>query len=92
MDILISLATVAIFVIAVTAAYYRFRDNFSDLAAATDSKQSGSFWTGAALIYAIRHCCSLLRLPPRPWLVETVIGTRRFASLPISAAPLHTGA
>jgi uncharacterized membrane protein YbhN (UPF0104 family) len=53
MDILISLATVAIFVIAVVVTYYRFRDNFSDLADATDSKRDSSSWTIAALIYAV---------------------------------------
>jgi hypothetical protein len=53
MDILIPVATVAIFVIAVAVTYYRFRDNFSDLAAATDSKRSASSWTIAALIYAV---------------------------------------
>ena len=53
MDLLISLTTVAIFVIAVVVTYYRFRDNFSDLAAATDSKRGRSSWTIAALIYAV---------------------------------------
>ena len=33
--------------------YFRFRDNFSDLAAATDSKRSSGFWTIVALIYAV---------------------------------------
>jgi hypothetical protein len=37
----------------VAALYFRFRDNFTDLAAATDSKQSSGFWAIMALIYAI---------------------------------------
>lgn len=53
MDILIPLASVAIFAIAVVVLYFRFRDNFSDLAAATDSKHRSGFWAIAALIFAI---------------------------------------
>jgi hypothetical protein len=53
MDILIPLASVAIFGIGVAVLYFRFRDNFSDLAAATDSKQSSGFWAVVALISAI---------------------------------------
>ena len=53
MDILIPLASVALSAIGFAALYFRFRDNFSDLAAATDSKQSSGFWAIVALIYAI---------------------------------------
>jgi formate hydrogenlyase subunit 3/multisubunit Na+/H+ antiporter MnhD subunit len=53
MDTLVSLAPLALFAIGVAIVYYRFRDNFSDLAAATDSKQSSGFWTVVALIYAV---------------------------------------
>jgi hypothetical protein len=53
MDFLIPLASLAIFGIGVAVLYFRFRDNFSDLAAATDSKRSGGFWAVMALIYAI---------------------------------------
>jgi len=53
MDILITVVPIALFVIGVAIMYYRFRDNFSDLAAATDSKQSNTFWTVIALIYAV---------------------------------------
>jgi uncharacterized membrane protein YidH (DUF202 family) len=50
MSILISLALVAI---GIAVVYFRFRDNFSDMAAATDSKQSSGFWTIVAVIYAV---------------------------------------
>jgi uncharacterized membrane protein YidH (DUF202 family) len=50
MGILISLALVAI---GMAVVYFRFRDSFSDLAAATDSKQSSGFWTIIAVIYAV---------------------------------------
>jgi hypothetical protein len=53
MDILIPFASVAIFAVGLAALYFRFRDNFSDLAAATDSKRSIGFWALVALIYAI---------------------------------------
>jgi hypothetical protein len=53
MDILIPLASLAIFAIGVVVLYFRFRDNVSDLAAATDSKKSSGFWAIVALIYAI---------------------------------------
>jgi hypothetical protein len=53
MDILIPLASFALLAIAVAVLYFRFRDNFTDLAAATDSKQSGGFWSIVALIFAI---------------------------------------
>jgi hypothetical protein len=53
MDILIPLASFAIFGIGVTVLYFRFRDNFSALAAASDSKQGSGFWAVIALIYAI---------------------------------------
>jgi hypothetical protein len=53
MDILLPLASVAIFAVGLAALYFRFRDNFSDLAAATDSKRSNGFWALVALIYAI---------------------------------------
>jgi hypothetical protein len=53
MDTLLSLAPIALFVISVVMVYYRFRDNFSDLAAATDSKRSNGSWAIAALIYAL---------------------------------------
>jgi hypothetical protein len=39
--------------IVVVAAYGRFRANFSDLAAATDSKKSDSFWAIVTLIWTI---------------------------------------
>jgi Kef-type K+ transport system membrane component KefB len=53
MDLLLTLAPIAIFVVAVAVLYYRFRDNFFDLAAATDSKRSNTFWTTVALIFAV---------------------------------------
>lgn len=53
MDILIPLASFAILGIGVAVLYFRFRDNFTDLAAATDSKQSSGFWAIIALIFAI---------------------------------------
>jgi hypothetical protein len=53
MDILIPLASLALFGIGVAVLYFRFRDNFSDLAAATDSKRSNGFWAIVALIYAV---------------------------------------
>jgi len=40
-------------VFAVVVTYFRYRDHFSDLAAATDSKRSGFFWTIVAWGYAI---------------------------------------
>jgi hypothetical protein len=53
MDILIPLASVSIFGIGVAVLYFRLRDSFNDLAAATDSKRSNGFWAVTALIYAI---------------------------------------
>ena len=53
MNTLIIAAPIALFVIGVAVTYYRFRDKFSDLAAASDSKQSNTFWTVIALIYAV---------------------------------------
>ena len=43
----------AVFAIAVAVTYYRYRDHFSDLASATDSNRSSSFWTVVAFAYAI---------------------------------------
>ncbi len=43
----------ALLTIVVVATYYRFRDNFSDLAAATDSKHGNSFWAIVTLIWTI---------------------------------------
>jgi hypothetical protein len=43
----------AVFAIAVVVAYFRCRGHFSDLAAATDSKRSRSFWTIVAWGYAV---------------------------------------
>lgn len=50
MSTFVSLAVVGVLV---AVAYYRFRDNFFDLASATDSKRRKSFWVVVALIYAI---------------------------------------
>jgi len=47
------LLALALFTIVAGAAYYRFRENFSDLAAATDSKRSDSFWVIVTLIWTI---------------------------------------
>lgn len=52
MSILISLAPLALFAIGVAIFYYRFRERFSELAAATDSKQTHAFWAVLALAYA----------------------------------------
>jgi hypothetical protein len=48
-----TLIPLAVFVIAVVVTYFRYRDHFSDLAAATESKRSSSFWTIVALGYAV---------------------------------------
>jgi hypothetical protein len=47
------LVSLAVFGIAVLITYYRYREHFSDLAFATDSKRSGFFWTMVAVAYAI---------------------------------------
>jgi len=39
--------------VAVVITYYRFRDRFFDLASATDSKQSSSFWTIVAILFSV---------------------------------------
>jgi hypothetical protein len=72
MDILISLAPVALFAIAVAVTYYRFRDNFSDLASATDSKQEQYLLDRRGCDLCGCHGCSGMVVLPRPW-VETVL-------------------
>ena len=69
MSILIYVASIALFGIGVAVVHYRFRDNFSDIAAATDSKQGGGFWTIVALIYAvvIAVLYSMFRYGRSPW-------------------------
>jgi hypothetical protein len=47
-----SLVPVVLLGISLAALYYRFREHFSDLATATDSKKSG-FWSIMALVYAV---------------------------------------
>lgn len=49
------LKTVAqfVFLAAIVMAYFRYRDTIFDLAAATDSKQSGDFLKFIALLFAI---------------------------------------
>jgi hypothetical protein len=39
-------------VIVVAVLYHRFRGHFADLASATDSKRTNTFWTIVALIFA----------------------------------------
>ena len=45
--------SLAVFTVAVVITYYRYREHFSDLAFATDSKRSGFFWTAVAVAYAV---------------------------------------
>jgi hypothetical protein len=47
------LVPVVLLGIGLAALYYRFRENFSDLATATDSKRSDEFWSIMALVYAV---------------------------------------
>ena len=47
------LVPLAVFGIAVVITYYRYREHFTDLAFATDSKRSGFFWTVVAVDYAV---------------------------------------
>ncbi len=47
------LVPVVLLGIGLAALYYRFRENFSDLATATDSKKSDGFWNIIALVYAV---------------------------------------
>jgi|HubBroStandDraft_3_1064219.scaffolds.fasta_scaffold1363056_2 hypothetical protein len=53
MDAALTLAPFALLAIAVVLVYLRFRDKFSNLAVAIDSKRSNLFWTILALIYAV---------------------------------------
>jgi succinate dehydrogenase hydrophobic anchor subunit len=53
MDTLLSIAPVILLALSVGVVYFRFRDTFSDLAAATDSTKSSGFWSIATLLYAI---------------------------------------
>ncbi len=53
MDTALTLAPFALLAIGAGLVYYRFRERFSDLAAASDSKRSNVFWTCLALIYAV---------------------------------------
>jgi hypothetical protein len=47
------LVPVVLLGIGLAALYYRFRESFSDLATATDSKKSDGFWSIMALVYAV---------------------------------------
>jgi hypothetical protein len=40
-------------VVAVTVAFFRYRDHFYALESATDSNKGHAFWTALALVYAI---------------------------------------
>jgi hypothetical protein len=60
---------VAGFAIAVVITYYRYREHFSDLAFATDSRRSGFFWTVVAVAYAVIACRSVGRVLTRSHLI-----------------------
>lgn len=53
MDFLFWFVPLAAVVIGGVLVFRRVRNNFSDLAAATDSKSSGLFWTIVAIIYTL---------------------------------------
>jgi hypothetical protein len=50
---LVNLLFLVIPVVAVTAAFFRYREHFYALESATDSKRGHTFWTVLALLYAI---------------------------------------
>jgi len=52
----------AIFAVVVTVLYFRYRGHISDLAAASDSRRSATFWTIAAVIFAVLVAASYLVL------------------------------
>jgi uncharacterized membrane-anchored protein len=49
----VGIVTAVLFIVAVTIAFFRYREHFYALESATDSNKSHAFWTILALVFAI---------------------------------------